>query len=191
MEDSDLMGSTAVDDAGPAGGRASVGSPMPVRFVHREMAPPAQDQQRRVPRRLALGLGVIAVLLVPWTLWLTFTLPTRHLAHNYRLAWVGFDVALAFAFAVTAIAVLRASPWLQAVAALTGTMLLCDAWFDVVTSSGGDERARAVLEAVVAELPLAALCAWIVLDTQRFHDAAVRRTTARKATETPMVRAPE
>src|SRR4029079_6134165 len=129
--------------------------------------------RRRIPRRIALMLGTIAVLLVPWTLWLTFTLPTRHVTHHYRVAWVGFDVFLAAAFAATAIAALRASEWLQPLAALTGPMLLCDAWFDVVTSSGGDELGRAVFEALFAELPLAALCAWIVLDTKRFHDAVL------------------
>ena len=117
---------------------------------------------------------MIAVLLVPWTLWLTFTLPTRHIAHHYRVAWVGFDILLAAAFAATAIAALRLSPWLQALAAMTGTMLLCDAWFDVVTSAAGDEQIVAMLEAVFAELPLAALCGWIVLDTTRFHEAAAR-----------------
>ena len=136
---------------------------------------PDPDQARAVPRLLAVGLGAAAVFLVPWTLWLTLTLPTRHLTHHYRGAWVGFDIVLAIAFGATAIAALRASPWLQALAAVTGTMLLCDAWFDVVTAAGGDEQARAVLEAVVAELPLAALCAWIVLDTKRFHDAVGRR----------------
>lgn len=135
---------------------------------------PEEQQRRPVPRRLAATLGLMAVLLVPWTLWLTFTLPTRHVTHHYRLAWVGFDVWLALAFAATAIAVLRASPSLQALAALTGTMLLCDAWFDVVTATSGDEQAAAILEAVVAELPLAALCFWIVVDTTRFHEAVGR-----------------
>ena len=142
--------------------------------------------RRRIPRRIALMLGTIAVLLVPWTLWLTFTLPTRHVTHHYRLAWVGFDVFLAAAFGATAIAALRASEWLQPLAALTGTMLLCDAWFDVVTSAGGDEVGRAVLEALFAELPLAALCAWIVLDTKRFHDAVLRRTPDRHRTVTTL-----
>ncbi len=135
------------------------------------------DPSRRlVPRRIAGTLGLIAVLLVPWTLWLTFTLPTRHLAHHYRLAWVGFDIFLAIAFGATALAALRASEWLQPLAALTGTMLLCDAWFDVVTSAGGDELGWAVLEALFVELPIAALCGWIVVDTKRFHDAVLRST---------------
>jgi hypothetical protein len=146
------------------------------------MQPVPDQSRRRVPRRLAAILGLMAVLLVPWTLWLTFALPTRHVTHNYRLAWVGFDIWLALAFAATAIAALRASPWLQPLAAVTGTMLLCDAWFDVVTSASGDEQLVAVLEAAVAELPLAALCFWVVLDTTRFHEAIAqsRRTGMRR-----------
>ena len=53
-------------------------------------------------------------------------------------------------------------------------MLLSDAWFDTITSSPRDEQLVAILEAVCAELPLAALCGWIVLDTKRFHEAAAR-----------------
>jgi hypothetical protein len=132
------------------------------------------EPRRLLPRRLAAALGLTAILLVPWTLWLTFTLPTRHLTHHYRLAWVGFDIGLALAFGATAIAALRLSPWLQSLAALTGTMLLCDAWFDVVTATSGDEQLQAILEAVCAEIPLAILCGWIVLDTTRFHEAAAR-----------------
>ena len=46
--------------------------------------------------------ALVAVALVPWTLYLTFTLPSRHVTFHYDLAWVGFDVALAASFAATA-----------------------------------------------------------------------------------------
>ena len=121
---------------------------------------------RWVPRLLAL----VALALVPWTLWLTFSLPSRHVAQHYDAAWVGFDIALAAAFAATAWSALRRPRWLAALAAATGTMLLCDAWFDVVTSSGGAERVEAVAEAAFAEIPLAAICAYIVLEAERFDD---------------------
>jgi hypothetical protein len=49
-------------------------------------------------------LGAVAVALVPWTLWLTLTLPREHLTHHWRLAWVGFDIVLAVVLAVTAYA---------------------------------------------------------------------------------------
>lgn len=120
-----------------------------------------------MPRLLALA----AIGLIPWTLWLTFTLPSRHVTDDYDLAWVGFDVALACVFATTAWATVRASRWLVPSAAILGTMLVCDAWFDIVTSSGGGDRLDAILEAVFAELPLAALCGYIVYDVEQFGRA--------------------
>jgi hypothetical protein len=117
----------------------------------------------------------VALALIPWTLWLTFTLPSRHVSHHYDIAWVGFDVALAGAFAATALAAVRASTWLPIAAAVTGTMLLCDAWFDTLTSASQDEQVFALLEALFAELPLAAVCAWIVIDVERFQRATVLR----------------
>jgi hypothetical protein len=114
-----------------------------------------------------------AVALVPWTLWLTVTLPARHVTEHYDVAWTGFDVALAAAFGLTAWAALRGSRALAPLAAATAAMLLCDAWFDIVTSQGGGERVEAVLEAVFAELPLAALCVFVAYDVERFH-ASVR-----------------
>jgi hypothetical protein len=130
-----------------------------------------------LPRWITALLGFTAVALVPWTLWLTFTLPSRHVSHHYDLAWVGFDVALAFAFAATARAAYRESPLLIPFAAATCAMLVCDAWFDIVTSTPG-ERMEAVLEAVFAELPLAALCAFVVYDVERVR-ASVRRLRRR------------
>ena len=128
-----------------------------------------------LPRWLTLLLGLVAVGLVPWTLYLTFTLPSRHVTFHYDLAWVGFDIALACAFAATTVAALRGSPWLVPLAAVTGTMLCCDAWFDVVTSQSGTEMWEAVAEAVLGELPLAAICGFIVYDAETFLAATVNR----------------
>jgi len=113
-------------------------------------------------------MGLVAIFLVPWTLFLTFTLPSRHVTEHYDLAWVGFDIGLAAAFGATAWAAYRRLRWLPPLAAVTGTMLICDAWFDIVTSQGAGEVAEAALEAVFGELPLAALCAYIVVDVERF-----------------------
>jgi predicted branched-subunit amino acid permease len=126
------------------------------------------------PRWLTLLLLGTAVALVPWTLWLTFSLPSRHVTQHYDVAWVGFDVALAAAFASTALAAVSRSRWLAPLAAATAAMLLCDAWFDVVTSQGGGERVEALLEAALAELPLTALCLFVVYDAERVRES-VRR----------------
>jgi hypothetical protein len=117
----------------------------------------------------------VTVFLVPWILYLTFTLPSRHVTVHYDLAWVGFDLGLTVAFGATAWAVLRGSQWLVPLAAITGTMLCCDAWFDVTTSQPGTELFEAIAEAAVAEIPLAALCGFIVYDAERFLAATVTR----------------
>ncbi len=128
-----------------------------------------------MPRWAATLLALVAVLLVPWILYLTFTLPSRHVTFHYDLAWVGFDVGLAVSLAATAWAALRGSQWLVALAAASGTMLVCDAWFDVVTSQAGRELLEAVAEAALAELPLAAVCGFIVYDAESFLAATVTR----------------
>jgi predicted branched-subunit amino acid permease len=134
-----------------------------------------------LPRWIVPVLTLTAAGLLLWTLWLTYSLPSRHVTQHYDLAWVGFDVALLAAFVVTTWCVVRSSQWLVPAAAATGTMLLCDAWFDVITSEPGG-RLEALLEAGLAELPLAILCWFIVYDTERFRQATIVRysATARK-----------
>ena len=118
-------------------------------------------------------LALAAVFLIPWTLWLTFSLPSSHITHHYGLAWVGFDVGLLVAFALTAWAAYARSYLVVAFAAATCALLLCDAWFDIVTSNGG-ERIEAILEAAFAELPLAALCGFLVYDAETVLSSLLR-----------------
>jgi hypothetical protein len=133
-----------------------------------------------LPRWIAPVLLLTSAGLLPWTLWLTFTLPSRHVTEHYDVAWVVFDCALFCAFAATAWCTVKASEWLVPFAAVTGTMLVCDAWFDVVTSIGTDDSLVAILEAILAELPLAAVCALIVYDAERFRQATVVRYARRR-----------
>ena len=143
----------------------------------RELREPLPEDFVRIPlpRWVTLLLGLVAVGLVPWILYLTVSLPGRHVTFHYDTAWIGFDVGLLASFASTAWATFRGSRWLVPLAAVTGTMLVCDAWFDVVTSQSGGEMWEAVAEAAVAELPLAALCAFIVYDAETFLAATVNR----------------
>jgi hypothetical protein len=128
-----------------------------------------------LPRWVTPVLALTAAGLLPWTLWLTFTLPSRHVTEHYDVAWVVFDCALFCAVAATAWSAVKESQWLVPFAAVTGTMLVCDAWFDVMTSIGSGDAVEAILEAVFAELPLAFLCAFIVYDVERFLQTALRR----------------
>jgi hypothetical protein len=102
---------------------------------------------------MALGLG-----LLPWTLWLGLSLPSRTVAEHWDLAWVGFDLVLAASLLATAAALVRQSPALRSWAAATGALLVADAWFDVVTASTDRERWFAIGLALLGELPMAALC---------------------------------
>jgi hypothetical protein len=79
-----------------------------------------------------------------------------------------FDGALALLFLLTAFAAWRRSLWVGVAAAATGTLLVTDAWFDVILSSEGDELRTALLLAAVAELPAAAVCFWIAFRTEHF-----------------------
>jgi hypothetical protein len=127
---------------------------------------------RRFPQTLrewvAVVFAAIGIGLLPWTIWLTQWLPNHHASVRWDLAWSGFDTGLALAFLFTALAAWRGSPWVGAGAAATGTLLLTDAWFDVILESHSDELRVSILTAVLGELPLAAFCFWIAYRTQRF-----------------------
>jgi hypothetical protein len=113
--------------------------------------------------------------LVPWTLYLFATLPGRHLQTGYYdLAWGGFDLALASLFVATGVGLLGRRLWVQSTATATATMLVCDAWFDVLTSGSGDERLFAIVLALTAELPAAALCLMVARHVEEAAERAQR-----------------
>jgi hypothetical protein len=135
------------DSTGPA---EVIALPLPRR------APAYRTRARaryRWPAYVLMGGGV---LLLPWLVLLAVTLPTQ------TLAWVGLDAMEAGGLIVTGLLVLRRHPLRAATAAMTATLLLVDAWFDITTSTGSD-LAVAVILAVLAELPLAALCATVAV----------------------------
>jgi hypothetical protein len=97
------------------------------------------------------------VVLAGWIVLLAATLPHHFSAHHWRAVWVNFDVFLLAAFATTAWAIWRQRQVLILLLMLIGTMLCCDAWFDVGTSLATSGLGISLLTAVVAELPLAFL----------------------------------
>lgn len=101
-----------------------------------------------------------AIVMFPWVVVLSVTLPATQPGGAWRASWVGFDIGLAAVLAVTAISVWRSSRtaplWLSVGAAL----VLTDAWFDVCLSWGSPGQRTAVLTALVVELPAATLLIW-------------------------------
>ena len=103
--------------------------------------------------------AVLGVGLLPWSLWLGYSLPSRHVAHHWDLAWAGFDIVLAIALVGTGVALLTGrTVLLDDFAAATGALLIADAWFDIVTAADWNERTLAIAFAVFAEIPLAIVC---------------------------------
>jgi hypothetical protein len=127
------------------------------------------------------AFALFTVILIPWIIYIGISLPSRQLSPNYDIAWAGFDVMLAAALASTAYCALRRSRYLSSAAAATATLLLVDAWFDVMTTPA-HQRALSIILCVVVELPLAAVCVWLSHHT---HQIADRRITLLQRRRTP------
>jgi hypothetical protein len=125
-----------------------------------------------LPPWIAPAFLLCALLLLPWAAFLIVTLPRNYSANHWRVAWGGFDLGLGTAMVATAIAVARRSPFAEVAAAVTGTLLVCDAWFDVLTARTTSEIVQAGLEALLIELPLAALCFWMATNLARAVEVA-------------------
>lgn len=123
--------------------------------VDRFGGPPPRARRRRLEILTIATVGT--VVLVPWIAYLSVTLPQRHASSGWRAAWVGFDVALVAALGATAWCTLKRRQVLVMVLLLSGTLLVCDAWFDVVLSWGSDEAFISILTAALVEVPLAGL----------------------------------
>jgi hypothetical protein len=140
---------------------------------------PAND--RPAPRWLAYAFVLCSLALLPWTVWLYQNLPTRATADNWDLAWAGFDVALAATLLATAVGALTRSAWTQGAAASAATLLICDGWFDVMTSPTARQLEVAVVMAVAAEAPLALVCIWVARNSERIVDWPTRMAAGRPA----------
>jgi hypothetical protein len=105
----------------------------------------------------ALASIVACTVLLGWIIVLVLTLHRSFHAQHWRFAWVGFDMILLFAFAATGWAFWRGRQIVIACLIVTGTLLCCDAWFDVVLDAGTPDVWLSVASALVVELPIACL----------------------------------
>ncbi len=114
----------------------------------------------RVRRRRRLGLLVLTaccVALAGWIAILILTLPGRYTSSDWRAVWVGLDIAELLGFAATAWAAWHQRQVVIFLMVITGTLLLCDAWFDVALDYGSSDFTTSILSAVLVEIPLAFL----------------------------------
>jgi hypothetical protein len=112
----------------------------------------------RVRRRRQFGLlfmTVCCIGLAAWIAILILTLPSHYTSSNWRVVWVGLDIAELIGFAATGWAAWRQRQIVILFMVMTGTLLLCDAWFDLALDYGSSSFTASILSAVLAEFPLA------------------------------------
>jgi hypothetical protein len=126
------------------------------------------------PRLLRVGLTIlvaVAIVMPVWALYLAVILPREHVADNWDVVWVGLDLGLAVLAALSVLALRQHSAWTPVLAGALAAALTCDAWFDVMTSRGGDQ-VFAVGLALLVELPIAAVAAVVGMRSVRLAASA-------------------
>jgi hypothetical protein len=119
-----------------------------------EVFPPTLARRMR-RNRLTLMVGG-AIALIPWMIYLAFTLPDNYVAYNWPATWIGFDCVLITSMIATAVL-----GWLRRELVIlpgftTGVLLVCDAWFDIMTA-GPHQVWVSVSTAALINVPLAAI----------------------------------
>lgn len=141
--------------------------------LHRdvELTLPRNLSVRTVRRARMSLLTISSVVLVPWIVYLATSLPTEYQARHWPETWAGYDVGLALMMAVTVLLGALRSPLVVLTSFATGILLVCDAWFDMMTAEPRD-RSEAIVSAALAELPLAAML--LISSLRILHHLAVR-----------------
>jgi hypothetical protein len=117
---------------------------------------PSRRWLRRTREVRVAAMVLSAVVLVPWIGYLAATLPRVYAAQHWDVAWVGFDLVLLALIVATAVLGYLRRQLLILTAFAAGVLLVCDAWFDVLTARG-DDQTWSLVTALVVELPLAGL----------------------------------
>lgn len=123
-------------------------------------------------RRVRLGLMIGgSIAMVPWLGYLSITLPQNYVAHNWPITWIGFDILLVGFMVTTAVLGYLRRQLLIPAAFTTGVLLICDAWFDLMTA-GPKDVWLSVTTALLIEVPLAA---FMIFSAQRLMRLTMMR----------------
>jgi hypothetical protein len=147
----------------------------------------------RLQRRRRLGLLIMTtccVGLAGWIVILVFTLPGRYTSSDWRAVWVGLDIAELLGFAATAWAAWHQRQIAIIFMVMTGTLLLCDAWFDLALDYGSSGIWASVLSALLAELPIAFLLFSAARRLVRVNVQALMELTGTRGPVPPLWRVP-
>jgi hypothetical protein len=120
-----------------------------------------ESRSQRSFLEVPIWLGVVytglSLVLIPWTFYLSVTLPTHHLSSHWDASWVGLDIGITILLLLSALLVYLKSDWVVISSSATGSLLLADAWFDIMSAHAGSDLRESVAMAMFVELPLAAI----------------------------------
>jgi hypothetical protein len=134
---------------------------------------------------VAIVIFVIAIVLIPWIVFLGFTLPPKYDAGHWNVLWIGFDAAEVAVLAYTGWAAWFRRQIVASATLVAATLLFCDAWFDILTSIGHRDQWLTLLTGFGAEIPLGLCFIWlyrrIVMRTlAAYHEVAGDGETVRR-----------
>lgn len=122
---------------------------------------PAQEASSPPQRVRRLRSGFLGILLAccaglgAWIVYLAVSMPTGYQSKAWSAAWVGFDILLLLALTGTVVAAMLGRQIVVLLAVFTATLLLCDAWFDIVLAWGTSDVWGSLASAAFIEVPLA------------------------------------
>lgn len=127
-----------------------------------------------VPAWVPKVYPVLAIVLLPWTIYLGLSLPEHHLSAHWDVSWVGLDIGLILGLSATGLLAYLHSVWVTITATTTGSLLLVDAWFDVMSERRPSDFHQALFLAIVVELPLSAL-SYYVASHVLYHNTVLHK----------------
>ena len=130
------------------------------------------------------------ILLAAWIGVLAVTLPRFYHTGSWRGAWVGFDLGLLATFAATGWAAWRRRQLLIISLIVLATLLLSDAWFDVVLDVRTAGFLASLLSAVLVEVPLAVVAILMARRLLRLTVGQVMRYEGQAGPVPPLWRIP-
>lgn len=114
-----------------------------------------QDIQLHIPVWAASLYICSSIILLPWTIYLGASLPAHHLSAHWDVSWTGLDVGLVITMLTTSILAYLKSRWLVITSSMVGSLLLVDAWFDVMSERRASQFYQSLFLAIFIEIPMA------------------------------------
>jgi hypothetical protein len=112
----------------------------------------------QIPVWAAKVFMILSVILIPWTIYLSYSLPIHHLSNHWDISWVGLDAGIVVLLAISGILAYKKSRFIALSATATASFLLVDAWFDVLSERRSYQVFESLVLAIFIEIPLAIIC---------------------------------